>query len=48
VRIRKGQFGGIEGVVTHRRGGRRRLLIAVHFLGRGVSVEIDDFMLEPV
>ena len=38
---------GIEGVITQRRGGKRRLLVAVEFLHRGVSVEIDDFMVEP-
>ncbi|MHB8973534.1 MAG: transcription termination/antitermination protein NusG [Pirellulaceae bacterium] len=48
VRIKYGPMKGLEGVVTHRRGGRRRLLIAVEFLQHGVSVEIDDYMVEAV
>lgn len=48
VRIKHGPMKGLEGIVTHRRGGKRRLLIAVEFLQHGVSVEIDDFMVEPV
>ncbi len=47
VRIIRGALAGIEGIITQRRGGRRRLLVAVHFLQSGVSVEIDDFMVEP-
>jgi transcriptional antiterminator RfaH len=47
VRIKLGPMRGVEGVITQRRGGRRRLLVAVEFLQRGVSVEIDDFMVEP-
>ncbi len=47
VRIRNGPMRGLEGVITHRRGGGRRLLVAVEFLRNGVSVEIDDFMVEP-
>lgn len=48
VRIKSGPMKGIEGIVTQRRGGKRRLLVAVEFLQHGVSVEIDDFMVEPV
>jgi transcription antitermination factor NusG len=48
VRIKNGPMRGLEGVITHRRGGQRRLLVAVEFLQHGVSVEIDDFMVEPV
>jgi len=48
VRIRSGPFIGVEGVITQRRGGRQRLLVAVQFLQRGVSVEVDDFMVEPI
>jgi len=48
VRIKVGPMKGVEGVVTHRRGGKRRLLVAVEFLQRGVSVELDDYMVEPV
>ena len=48
VRITRGALAGIEGTITQRRGGQRRLLVAVHFLQTGVSVDIDDFMVEPI
>lgn len=48
VRIKSGVFEGIEGVITQRRGDGKSLLVAVHFLQRGVSLAIDDFMVEPV
>jgi len=47
VRVRYGPFEGLEGVVL-RRQGRTLLLVSVDFLQRGASVEIDDFMLEPI
>jgi transcription antitermination factor NusG len=47
VRVRSGPFAGIEGTVLQRRG-ETRLLVSVNFLQRGASVEIDDFLLEPV
>ena len=47
VRIRRGLLAGIEGTIL-RRNGRTRLLIAVKYLQQGVSVEIDDFMVEPM
>lgn len=47
VRVRKGPFAGIEGTVLHRRG-ETRLLVSVNFLQRGASVEIEDFLLEPL
>jgi transcriptional antiterminator RfaH len=47
VRVRRGPFAGIEGTVLHRRG-VTRLLVSVDFLQRGASVEIDDFLLEPI
>jgi len=47
VRIRSGPMVGIEGTIVQRRGGDR-LLIAVNFLQQGVSVEINDFMLDPI
>ena len=47
VRVRSGVMRGLEGVVTRRRS-RSRLLVAVDFLQSGVSVEIDDCMLEPI
>ncbi len=48
VRIRFGSLQGLEGTITDRRGGKRRLLVAVEFLQNGVSVEIEDFMVEVV
>jgi transcriptional antiterminator RfaH len=47
VRIKSGSLMGIEGTVVCRRG-ETRLLIAVHYLQQGVSVQIDDFMVEPI
>ena len=47
VRVRCGPLAGLEGVVARRRGGTQ-LIVNVHFLQKGASVEIDDFMLEPI
>ncbi len=47
VRVKSGAFAGLEGIVLSRTK-HTRLVIAVHFLQQGVSVEIDDFMLEPL
>lgn len=47
VRVRHGAFAGIEGTVLTRRG-ETRLLVAVDFLQQGASVEIDDYVLEPI
>ena len=47
VRIRKGPMAGFEGTIVQRRGSDR-LLIAVKFLQQGVSVEINDFMVDPI
>jgi transcriptional antiterminator RfaH len=47
VRIRTGPLAGFEGTVTQRRGGER-LLIAVTYLQQGVSIEINDFMVEAI
>ena len=47
VRIRCGPMAGIEGTIVQRRGADR-LLIAVRFLQQGVSVEINDFMVDPI
>jgi transcriptional antiterminator RfaH len=47
VRVRFGALAGIEGTILARRG-EVRLMVAVDFLQRGASVEIDDFMLEPI
>ena len=47
MRVTTGSFAGDEGTVITRRG-RNRLLVAVTLLQQGVSLEIDDFMLEPI
>ena len=47
VRVRHGAFAGLEGTVLTRRG-KTRLLVSVDFLQQGASVEIDDFVLEPI
>jgi transcription antitermination factor NusG len=47
VRIHSGPFMGLEGTVEARRGGYR-LIVGVHFLQRGVSLNLDDAVVEPV
>ena len=47
VRVKTGSMSGMEGTVIERRG-ERRLLVTVNFLQRGVSIAIDDFMVEPI
>lgn len=47
VRVKSGPFAGLEGTVLQRRGATR-LMVAVNFLQQGASVEIDDFLLEPL
>jgi len=47
VRVRRGPFAEVEGTVLTRRG-KTRLLVAIDFLQQGASVEIDDFLLEPI
>jgi transcriptional antiterminator RfaH len=47
VRIKSGALMGLEGMIITRRG-ESRLLIAVHYLQQGVSVQIDDYMVEPI
>jgi transcriptional antiterminator RfaH len=47
VRVRQGPLAGLEGVVTCRRGATR-LLVTIALLHQGVSVMIDDFLLEPL
>ena len=47
ARIRNGPMAGFEGTIIQRRGADR-LLIAVNFLQQGVSIEINDFMVEPI
>lgn len=47
VRVRGGPFAGLEGTVLQRRG-QARLLVSINFLQQGASVEIEDFMLDPL
>lgn len=47
VRIKSGPLSGLEGSVLSRRA-QTRLLVTVSMLQQGVSVEIDDFLLEPI
>ena len=47
VRVRSGVFQGIDGRVLERRG-KARLLVAIDFLQKGASVELDDCILEPI
>jgi transcription antitermination factor NusG len=47
VRVRFGPLEGMEGTVLTRRGSVR-LLVAINFIQRGASVEIDDGCLEPI
>jgi transcription antitermination factor NusG len=47
VRIRRGSLAGFEGTVFQRRGSNR-LMVAINFLQQGVSIEINDFMVEPI
>jgi len=47
VRVRKGPLIGIEGMVLRRKQ-QTRLIVDVRMLQQGVSVEIDDFLLEPI
>jgi transcriptional antiterminator RfaH len=47
VSVKSGAMKGLEGTVVCRRG-RCRLIIAVNLLQQGVSVEIDECMVEPV
>ena len=47
VRIRAGALGGLEGTVVKRKN-ETRLVVWVTMLKQGVSLEIDDFLLEPV
>ena len=46
VRVRTGPFMGYEGTVI-RREGKTRLLLSLHFLEQGVSMEMDEGLLEP-
>lgn len=47
VRIKSGALAGMEGHILRRRDGDR-LLIAVHFLQKGASIQLDLLDVEPV
>lgn len=47
VRIRSGPLMGLEGTVIRRRGAQR-LLVVVHFLQQGASVELEDYQVERI
>ena len=47
VRIKSGALSGLEGSILQRKSGLR-LLVAVKYLQQGVSIEIDDFMVETI
>jgi len=47
VKIRQGPLAGLEGTVLERRAGRR-LFVGVDFLQQGASIDIEDFLLEPL
>jgi len=47
IRVKRGSLAGLEGLII-RRQGSNRLLVAVTYLQQGVSVEIQDFMVEPI
>lgn len=46
VRIRCGAMAGLEGIVMKRKN-MTRLMVWVNLLQQGVSLEIDDYLLEP-
>jgi transcriptional antiterminator RfaH len=47
VCVRQGPFAGLEGIILKRRG-QSHLLVSINFLQQGASVEIDDFMVDPL
>ena len=47
VSVSRGPFAGYSGVVI-RREGKTRLLLSIQFLDKGVSMEVDEAVLEPV
>jgi len=47
VRVRSGPLRGMEGMVVGRKGSQR-LIVAVHFLNQGASIELEDVDLEEV
>jgi len=47
IRIRSGPLMGLEGTVIKRRGAER-LLVIVHFLQQGVSMQMEDYQVERI
>ena len=47
VRVRSGPFAGYEGLVV-RREGKTRFLLSIRFLEQGVSMAMDEGLLEPL
>jgi transcriptional antiterminator RfaH len=47
VRVMRGPFAGVEGVVVERRG-RRRVLVGLSTIGQGMEIDIDGESLEPL
>ena len=47
VRVKTGPFAGYEGTVI-RREGKTRLLLSVHFLEQGISIGMDEGLVEPL
>lgn len=47
IRVRSGSLAGLEGVVIKRRG-MQRLLVVVHFLQQGASVQLEDYQVERI
>ena len=47
VRVKTGHFAGYEGLVV-RREGKTRFLLSIRFLEQGVSMEMDEGLLEPL
>lgn len=47
VEIASGPLAGLRGKVL-RRGRKRLIFVEVHFLQRGASIEVEDWMLQPI
>ncbi|MEO2048795.1 MAG: transcription termination/antitermination NusG family protein [Pirellulales bacterium] len=47
VRVKSGLFKGYEGIVMKRRG-KTRLFVAVEYMEMGASMEIQNYLLEPI
>ena len=47
VRVKSGPFAGYEGQVI-RREGKTRFLLAVKFLEQGISIAMDEAMIDPL